>query len=72
MNCIEKYEASSRQCMGPNKCTYKWRRPSGQNEGIESCMSFSKGSWPLIYLGASIVAGKSGVSYFQSLVDKIC
>ena len=57
--------------MGQNKCTYIRRRPSIQNEGIESRTGFSKDFWPLIYLEAPIAVGRYGVSYFQSLVDKI-
>lgn len=38
---------------------------------IERYTGFSRGSWPLIYLGSPIVAGWCRISYFESLVDKV-
>ena len=38
---------------------------------IERCTGSARGSWPLIYLGAPIAVGRSRISYFLPLVDKV-
>ena len=57
--------------MGRSKCTYFWRRASAKIDTIEFVIGFSGGSRPLIYLGALTAIGRSGVCYFQPLVEKI-